>query len=106
MFILASKQARNDSRLAAVLLALSLWLGLCALEVSPDLHHFLHRDAQSPTHNCLVTQLQHHSVLSGCAVTRIPIAPATWSWLGGCRDFRFYPFSDYRLSPSRAPPSA
>ncbi len=96
---------RNRSRLAAVGTMLLLWLGLYALEVSPDLHRFLHQDAQNSAHNCLVTQLRHHSVLSGFAPSLLPAAPVTWSFVQPHPTFVLFSSVDLRLSPSRAPPS-
>ncbi|HWV98930.1 MAG TPA: hypothetical protein VNZ64_04475 [Candidatus Acidoferrum sp.] len=100
-----SRHRRNGSPFAAVALMLLLWLGLCALEVSPDLHHFIHQDAQNPAHNCLVTQLQQHSVLSGFVPAAAPAPPAVTRTLFSGGDFQFCPSFDYRLTPSRAPPS-
>jgi len=95
---------RNGKRFAAVLLLLSLWLGMWALGAFPELHRLLHSDAQSPGHNCLVTQLQHHSVLPVVAVTAAPAPQAAWNVLDRHPDFLASASFDYRLSPSRAPP--
>ena len=100
----SSKQPRNGGRFAAVFVMLLLWLGLWALEVSPDLHHFLHKDAQDPNHECLITQLQHHSVIAGFVPVAVPTVPADGKAL--VSPCKFHPFVslDYRLSPGRAPP--
>jgi len=100
-----SRHLRNG-RFAAVSLMLLLWVGLCALEVSPELHRFIHRDAQNPAHNCLVTQLQKHSVLGGFAPALAPAPPADPNLLVFEGGSRCYSNFDYRLSPSRAPPLA
>jgi hypothetical protein len=100
-----SKHLHITGRFAAVAVMLSLWLGMCVLEVSPDLHNFIHRDAQSPVHNCLVTQFQHHSVHSAFVPVCAPVAPANFSLLVAVRDFKLSASFDYRLSPSRAPPT-
>ena len=71
---MTSKHQRNGSRLAAVAVMISLWVALWALEVSPDLHRLLHEDAQSPGHTCLVTQFQHHLLLSGFVAAATPRA--------------------------------
>jgi len=89
--------------IAVMLLA---WLGVCAAEVSPELHTFLHKDAQSPAHTCLVTQLQKHSIDSGFAPAISPAPPVTWNLLVAKCEFRLFTSFDYRLSPSRAPPLA
>jgi hypothetical protein len=101
-----SKRSRNLNRFLAVEVMLTLWVWMCALEVSPELHHFLHKDAQSPAHNCLVTQFQHHSLHPGCAPLLLPARPTEWSPLIAQNYFLVPPSFDYRLSPSRAPPSA
>jgi len=92
--------------MTTIAVMLLVWLGVCALEVSPELHHFLHRDAQSPAHNCLITQLQQHSIASGVASAVAPMAPVSWSPLVAHGQFQPFASFDYRLSPSRAPPCA
>jgi len=101
-----SKRLRKIGLFAVVAGMLALWLGVCALEVSPELHHFLHKDAQSPTHTCLVTQLQKHSILSGLASPIALAAPAGWNPLAAQGQSQLFASFDYRLSPSRAPPRA
>jgi hypothetical protein len=91
---------------AAAALMLLLWLGAFALVVSPELHEFFHKDCQSSDHNCLVTQIQQQSVLAGPApVVIAPIAPPMVSAAVYQRDVLPLPSCDYRLTPSRAPPS-
>ena len=82
------------------------WLGVCAVEVSPELHSFLHKDAQSPAHTCLVSQLQKHSIDSGFAPAVTPVPPAEWNSLVTLGEVQLFASFDYRLSPSRAPPLA
>ena len=100
-----SARRRQGSRLAAVAVMLSLWVVMCVLGVSPGLHHLLHKDALDPGHNCLVTQFQNHSVLSGFVSTLAPAMPEVSSVLASRGGFEFHPSYDYRLSPSRAPPA-
>ena len=78
---------------------------MCALEVSPELHRLLHKDAQAPGHNCLVTQFQNHSLLSGFVAVVVPSLPDVSGLLVSCGGFQFRPSHDYRLPPSRAPPA-
>jgi len=99
------KHQRNRSRLAAVAVMLSLWVALWAIQVSPDLHRLLHEDAQSPGHTCLVTQFQHHLLLSGFVAATTPPLPVVSSAPLASGDFQFLPSCDYRLTPSRAPPA-
>jgi hypothetical protein len=83
---------------------LLLWIATFALAISPELHHLLHRDAQAPDHNCLITQIQQHPLLAGFAAITAP-APAPVAVAAVCRaEVQFVPACDYRLSPSRAPP--
>ena len=105
-FWMTSKRQRNGSRLAAVTVMMSLWATLWALEVSPDLHRLLHEDAQSPGHTCLVTQFQHHLLLSGFVAAATPPLPVVSYAPLVCGDLQFLPSYDYRLTPSRAPPAA
>ena len=100
-----SKHRRNAGRFAAVAVMLSLWAALSALELSPELHRLLHRDAQSPVHNCLVTQFQHHLLLSGFVAAVAPAPPRASRPSLECCDLEFRPALDYRLPPNRAPPA-
>ena len=96
---------RSGCRSAAVAVMLSLWVGLFALAAVPELHHLLHPDAQKATHNCLVTQIQHQQVLGECVPVVVPAAPTAVLGSASAGDCQFVPTTDYRLSPSRAPPS-
>jgi len=83
-----------------------LWIGTFLLGSSPELHRLLHSDANSPNHHCVVTQVREHSFLSGISIVAAPAPPAfTLSSIRGS-EFQIVSSSDYRLSPSRAPPVA
>jgi hypothetical protein len=82
-----------------------LWLGTCAITASPQLHRLLHEDAQSPEHQCLITQLQHQPLLTGFVVILVPVPPVVDVQFVCSIDFQSLSTFDYRLSPSRAPPS-
>jgi hypothetical protein len=99
------KRQLNFGRLTAVAVMLILWGVMCALEVSPNLHNLLHKDAQSPAHNCLVTQFQHHLLLPELVAAVAPVPFELSGPARSCGDCRFSPAYDYRLSPSRAPPA-
>ena len=99
-----SKHPRWGGRLAVAGLMLLLWLGTFALTVSPELHRLLHQDAQGAEHNCLVTQLQQHSLLAGFAILAAPAPAPVLVALVSYPELQFVPACDYRLSPSRAPP--
>ena len=84
---------------------LLLWLGIFGLTACPQLHEWFHKDARSPDHQCLITQIQHQQLVAGgdslsaplpSSVEQAPVLPV---------EFQFVPASDYRLSPSRAPPA-
>src|SRR6266404_3833359 len=94
----ASKRQQSVGNLAAIALMLFLWLGTCALAASPELHRLIHKDAQAPVHNCLVTQLQQHSLLTGFVAVAEPIAPAVVVTQASSRDFELFSSFDYRLS--------
>jgi hypothetical protein len=83
---------------------LSLWGVLCALEASPELHEWLHNDAQEPGHTCLITQLHQHTLLAVFAAPFIPVGLLLATDQAGLEHFQFFPSYDYRVSPSRAPP--
>jgi hypothetical protein len=85
---------------------LSLWLGIFALTACPQLHELLHKDAQNPEHQCLITQIQHHQLLAGSIPVSAPVlSPAELDPIRPV-EFQLFPASDYRLSPGRAPPIA
>jgi len=83
---------------------LVLWLGTFALTVSPELHRWLHQEADSAGHACLVTQLRQHSLLVGVAPVVAPLLVLTQTATVESPEVQFLPSGDYRLSPSRAPP--
>jgi hypothetical protein len=100
----ASKHPRWGGRVAVAGLMLLLWGATFALSVSPELHHLLHRDSQGAEHHCLITQIQQHPLLAGFAIITAP-TPAPVAVAAVClAEVQFLPASDYRLSPSRAPP--
>ncbi len=92
--------------MVAAAVMLLLWAAMCVLEVSPELHLLLHKDAQDPAHNCLVTQCQNHALLSGFVAAAAPSAPET-PGVVVCRSHSDSPAPpDHRLPPGRAPPAA
>jgi hypothetical protein len=100
-------QARQDpGGVAVVVLMLALWVGSVALTVSPQLHGLLHDDAHSATHSCLVTHLQQYTVLAGTGGITVSNPSTDCSGIAAFADFPLLSRIDYRLSPSRAPPSA
>jgi hypothetical protein len=99
-----SQHPKWGGKLAVAGLMLLLWVGTFALTVSPELHRFLHQDAQGANHNCLITQIQQHPLLAGYVAITAP-APARAAVAALPRaEVRFLPACDYGVSPSRAPP--
>jgi hypothetical protein len=84
---------------------LALWLMTFAMAACPRLHELLHHDAQSATHSCLVTHVQHQLLTAGFVAVVVPAPPATGPESISFAAVQFLPTRDYRLSPSRAPPS-
>jgi hypothetical protein len=103
---LSAQRQLTIGRIAIVSVMLGLLLGISALAVSPQLHHLLHQDSQNANHNCLATQLNKAPLVAGFAGVSI-VAP-TSVFIGpiGFAELRYFPTSDYRVSPSRAPPSS
>jgi hypothetical protein len=86
-------------------LMLVLWLGTVAFAASPQLHHWLHSDSKSATHECPVTLLSKSQLLAGGIATFIlALIPIFFGRLPATDSFQFLAI-DYRLSPSRAPPA-
>ena len=83
---------------------LFLWLGTVSLAVFPQLHRWLHDDADSPAHACLVTQIRHQGALVGVAPAAAPTLVLAELPAAPISEVLFLPAGDYRLSPSRAPP--
>ena len=99
-----SKHKHIGGTLAAGLM-LALWLVTFTLAVCPQFHKLLHHDAQSAAHSCLVTQIQQHLLTTGFMAVAVPAPPETSVGSICFAEFQYLPSCDYRLSPSRAPPS-
>jgi len=87
------------------LVALAGFLFVTLLAASPALHEACHgHDASSPTHQCAATLLSNGSVAFTVAAVTVPVPVPLVFWSPLDPD----PVSrtgDYRLSPSRAPPT-
>ena len=99
-----SKRRRVGRRFAVAGLMLLVWVGTVALTVSPELHRLLHKDAQAPGHNCLITQIQQQPLLAGFSSVAAPTAVPVVAAAVCTPEVQFLPASDYHASPSRAPP--
>ena len=92
------------TRVAGVSLLLGLWLTTVGLVLSPQLHRWLHQDAQSDRHECLVIQFAKSLILvGGIAAVILATRPGGF---GPCYFAVLVPqrAPDYLLAPSRAPP--
>ena len=94
------------ARAAAAVLMLALWLVTSLLIASPQLHQLIHKAAASSLHDCLVTHLAKSEVLLDHSGAHA-VAPLVGQLLPASRAEAplLSLLSDYRLSPSRAPPS-
>jgi hypothetical protein len=102
----AQKTQRCGAVRATARLMLLLWIAAFTLAACPELHEFFHADARDAAHHCLVTHLEKQSVTTSAAPLNIPSLPQCFTEAVSTID-SFVPASrDYRLSPSRAPPSA
>lgn len=96
---------RGIGKILAVSLMLVLWLGTTALAASPQLHHLLHKDSKSATHECLVTLLSKSQLLAGSAATFVLALVPIFFGLLLIAESSHFSIIEYRLSPSRAPPA-
>jgi hypothetical protein len=88
--------------LAVLLIAL---LSLSAfLSVDFSLHRWLHPDAAQPDHQCAITLLERHHVLSSDVFPAFVTVDAGLSVASLPAETIFISCDDCRLSPSRAPP--
>ena len=104
-FWTTSRGKRGSGKVAVVSGMLLLWLGLFAVATSPQLHRLLHKDAQDFQHQCLITQIKQQWLPAGCPPISVPVPQSTNFEAVFCADSQFGSIYDYRLSPSRAPPS-
>ena len=104
-FWTTSKRQRVAGKTAAAGLMLVLWTATLLIASSPSLHSLLHSDSQDATHHCLVTQVKEHSLLACSGTVPVPVLPPVAFAPTPCSEVQFASSFDYRLSPSRAPPS-
>jgi len=99
-----TNRLRGIGKILVVSLMLVLWLGTTALAASPQLHHLLHKDSRSTTHECLVTLLSKSQLLAGGAATFVLVLTPVFFGLLLIAESSHFSLIEYRLSPSRAPP--
>ena len=82
----------------------ALVLALTVLAVSPQLHRWLHADADASDHECAITLFSHGLAQ---AVAEIAVAVVSMRWVGLLGTVPAAPdlvAPRFRLSPGRAPP--
>ena len=62
-----SPRQHRFGRTVVAALMLGLWLVVSVFALSPNLHHLLHKDSESVTHYCLITQFAKGSLPSDFA---------------------------------------
>jgi hypothetical protein len=77
---------------------------LCVLGASPSLHQFVHHDASAPDHNCAITQFAHGQVHTAAVLVLTVLVVFAFGLILLSETFLLLA-TDYRFSPSRAPPS-
>src|SRR4051812_15226855 len=84
--------------------ALVLVLFVSALaSASPSLHHWLHKDHQTPSHYCLVTVLEHgQTEVVSVWVAVAPVVPGLP--VAALPNESFFVSHDLTLYPERGPP--
>ena len=90
---------------AVSLLCLSLFVLLQALAVSPELHRFLHHDANKAEHQCAVTLLAQGRLNAAPVPVFVIVSPVL------IFEIPAHPISapvivEYQLPPGRGPPAA
>src|SRR6266850_3819337 len=80
-------------------LMLLLWLVTFAAAGAPDLHRFLHKDSQSATHQCVVTQVQQHLFIAGFQSVGVPTLVLVEIGFTPLAEVQVCSVRDFRLSP-------
>jgi hypothetical protein len=92
-------------RFTAGLMLILLWLGAFAAATFPELHNWIHEDAQSPTHECFVTQVDQQSFLTSAGIVFVVIIPTLVVFrLSWASHVLAYSTGDHRISRGRPPP--
>jgi hypothetical protein len=102
--LITTERKYLTAKLFAVWLMIVLWLGTFALSASPQLHFLLHQDANSPQHQCLITQIQQQLFVSGLAAISVPAPSSVFSRVSSWVRSEFVPSFDFRVALSRGPP--
>ena len=97
----ALTSAFGKSALAGLLVLLLFIAALAA--GNPSLHHWLHKDHQSPTHYCLVTALEHGQTNVASVWTSAVPTPGGFP-VAALPGESFFVSHDLTLHPERGPP--
>ena len=87
-------------------LLLLLWLHLLALAALPQLHHHVHADAASPTHQCAVTAVEQGKIFFHAPTPMVVTVSHTFELEPARLLSVSLPAISQRLAPGRAPPAA
>jgi hypothetical protein len=98
-----NKLIRAARALICVLVA-GLLLLSSAMVTSPELHKWLHHDADSPGHECFVTLLSHGQIMSGDAVVALVTGAVLLVFLTSVIPPLQFGRLDLLLPAGRAPP--
>jgi xanthine/uracil permease len=94
---------RTSQAILALMLA-GLVLFLDAMAVCPSLHELIHKDADSPEHQCAVTLFAHGLVDSVAVDAAIPAPVSFAPWIQSSESSAFTPTIE-NLPAGRAPPA-
>ena len=100
-----SKLQFSAARIAIAGLMLALWLAMGFVAVSPQLHNWIHADAQSGTHQCLAVQLSKGPLLPDFAAIGVPAPVSLYIEVPAFEEFQYLATANHRLCSSRGPPS-
>jgi hypothetical protein len=90
---------------AALAILLIVLLSLAAFfSVDVSLHQWVHPDAAQPDHQCAITALERHHLVSSDVLPDFVVAEAGLIVTYLPAETTFISSDDSRLSPSRAPP--
>ena len=97
---------RQTTKAAIAGLMLAFWFGLNALAVSPQLHHWLHKDSTEPQHQCFIAQLNKGFLLQAFenGISAVPLDGTVAAFFP--EQVHFYPAVEDGICLSRAPPSS
>jgi len=85
-------------------LMLGVWLGLVGLATFPQLHHLLHSDSSTPSHECCITQVAKSQFLAPGGLVGIAALVVAFFKLPFIFEPFLLPAIDLRIASPRGPP--